>query len=326
MIRYLSKKDISSLPISWYSMIELIHQAVETLAIKDFAQPMKPYLRYKNPNNRIIAMPAFIGGSFNVAGIKWIASFPDNIKNNLPRASSITILNNSQTGLPLAILSSNELSGLRTAAVSGYVINKMSGFLPKHHLKVGIIGFGPIGQLHAKMVSEELKGRIKELCVYDSGQPTLIDQIPHLSYARSWEEACLDADICICCTTSPSRYINQLPKTGSLHLNVSLRDYLPEITMKSSLIIVDDWEEVCREDTDIHRCALEFGLNKDQAISLPELTSHHLDHFLQKRTINPISNGYISFHPMGMAVFDLALSQFIYEQAEKNGVGVMLNP
>lgn len=326
MIRYLSQSDIRSLTPSWHKMIDLIGDAVKALAARDFAQPVKPYLRYRNPINRIIAMPAFLGGNFDIAGLKWIASFPENIKNNLPRASSITILNHAQTGLPLAVLSSNELSGLRTAAVSGYVIKKMKDFLPKHRLKVGIIGFGPIGQLHAKMVSELLPGQIEELCVYDSGRPILHQQIPHLRFVDSWEEAFLDADIAISCTTSPQRYINQTPKVGSLHLNVSLRDYFPAIVMKSSIIIVDDWEEVCRENTDIERCAIECGLHKDQVIALPELITSDLSALIKDRAINALSSGYLSFHPMGMAVFDIALGQFMYEQAATTDVGVLLQP
>lgn len=55
------------------------------LANNEFAQPIKPYLRYNNLKNRIIAMPAYAGGECDMAGIKWIASYPDNI-NQIGRA------------------------------------------------------------------------------------------------------------------------------------------------------------------------------------------------------------------------------------------------
>jgi len=325
VIRYLSQSDIRSLAPSWKSLIVLIDDAIKAIVDNDYVQPIKPYLRYRNPINRIIAMPAYLGGSFDVAGIKWIASFPENIKNNNPRASSISILNNSQTGAPQAILSTNELSGLRTAAVSGYVLKKMRDFLPDTKLKIGIVGYGPIGQLHAKMILEVLDGQIKQLCIYDSGHIEKKDESPHLKFTNSWKEAYEDSDVFFCCTTSPKRYIDLMPKAGSLHLNVSLRDYLPEIVMKSSILIVDDWEEVCREDTDIHRCALEYALKKEQCISLPDLSKTNLPKLIKECCLIPLHQGYISFHPMGMAVFDMAISQFIYQQSLKNNVGTILS-
>lgn len=325
MIRYLSINDISLLAPSWKIMVEVIEETLTILALKDFEQPIKPYLRFRDPKNRIIAMPAFVGGKFNAVGIKWIASFPENIKKNIPRASSLTVLNDYETGMPTGILSSNQLSGLRTAAVSGFVINKMRGLLPSESLKIGILGFGPIGQLHAKMVSEILKDQIEEINVYDiNSQPHSVN-FPNIKFTSSWEETYLDADIVICCTTSPKRYIDKLPKPGSLHLNVSLRDYFPDIVMQSSVVLVDNWEEVCRENTDIEQCAVQFGLNKEQIISLPELKCDSLSNLLKKRTLNPMSNGYISFHPMGLAVFDIVLSQFIFELAEKAQAGSLLS-
>ena len=42
---------------------------------------------------RINAMPGYIGGDYNMAGIKWIGSGPMNYKKGLPRASVTVVLN-----------------------------------------------------------------------------------------------------------------------------------------------------------------------------------------------------------------------------------------
>ncbi len=56
-------------------------------------------------HGRIMAMPAYIGGEFDVAGLKWIPSVPDNpARNGLPRANALVLLTDPATGLPLAVM------------------------------------------------------------------------------------------------------------------------------------------------------------------------------------------------------------------------------
>lgn len=321
MITYLSREHITALKPSWKQLISVIEQALITFNKGDFVQPIKPYLRYRDPANRIIAMPAFIGGEFNFAGIKWIASFPDNFKKNLPRAHAITILNESESGRPFAFLSSNELSILRTAAVTGYAIQKFLNQLPLKKLKIGITGFGPIGQMHKEMINEILKDRPHKIDIFDFRYSSC-RQDDITQFVNTWEEAYQDADIFITCTTSKDRYINHPPKKGSLQLNISLRDYYPHLVKQSSLIVVDDWSEVCRENTDIEKAFLEHNLIESDTISLKSFTDKELFNEIERK--NPLSDGYISFHFMGMAIFDIALSGFFYDKAKKEKIGIIL--
>lgn len=59
---YLNEKDIIQLGIDWSEIINVIENTVYCLNNNEYVQPVKPYLRYRNPKNRIIAMPAFVGG------------------------------------------------------------------------------------------------------------------------------------------------------------------------------------------------------------------------------------------------------------------------
>lgn len=83
--------------------------------------PDSYFLRFPdNPSARIIALPAHIGadpkiGSNGISGIKWIASYPANLKLGIPRASAVLILNDGQTGYPFACLESSQVGcALRT--------------------------------------------------------------------------------------------------------------------------------------------------------------------------------------------------------------------
>ena len=147
---YLNENDVTRMGINWNDTISSINKAVECYAAGDYSQPIKPYLRYRDLQNRIIAMPAFLGGDFNISGIKWVASFPQNIGRGISRANSIIILNNADTGEIISSINTSLISIIRTASVSGLMIKNYINVNNKKDLTVGIIGWGPIGQDHYK--------------------------------------------------------------------------------------------------------------------------------------------------------------------------------
>ncbi len=321
---YINKEHIENIGIHWSELVNEIRSASEVLTTDDFAQPVKPYLRYRDLKNRIIAMPAFIGGDINFAGIKWIASFPGNINRSdgVPRANSVTILNDADTGQVRSIVNTPFISGIRTSAVTGFVIEEYCKVKQINgSLKVGITGFGPIGQLHLSMVLSLLGDRIGQVSIYD---PRAIDRslLPEdfqdrIHLVSSWEEAYQDADIFMTCTVSKAPYINLAPKKGSLQLNVSLRDYVAEYRQFVDLMIVDDWEEVCRENTDIENMHKQVGLREEDTSSIADLASGQI-------FANLVEDDVVMFNPMGMAVFDIAIASYYYRQCLILNEGVQL--
>jgi 2,3-diaminopropionate biosynthesis protein SbnB len=317
-MRYLSEADIQKIGINWNETIDVIETAVKSLEKKDFVQPVKPYLRYRDLTNRIIAMPAFVGGDINMAGIKWIASFPGNIDQGLPRAHSIVVLNKADTGEPICVINTALVSVIRTASVTGMMIRHFLKQRPMDKIKVGLTGWGPIGRHHYKMVTEMLKDKIEKVVVFDVRpiDPKTIEGPlkDKTEVAKSWQDAYRDADIFMTCTVSKAPYIDEKPKARSLQLNVSLRDYQVGILDHTKAIIVDDWEEICREKTDIEMMHLNKGLKEEDTKSISDVVVHNA------------MAGYpdqmpIMFNPMGMAIFDIATCTYYYEKSKALGVG-----
>ena len=315
---YLNERQVRALGIDWNRTIDAIAAAVRTHDASDFAQPIKPYLRYGDPRNRIIAMPAYLGGDVHASGIKWIASFPGNLERGLPRAHSVVILNDADTGAPEAIINTPLLSAIRTASVSGLVLRHHARErTPSPSLRIGITGWGPIGRLHLAMCEAVLGDAIREVRVFDVRPPARSSLAGFRSRVRavdSWQEAYLDADVFVTCTVSPAPYIDRAPKPGSLQLNVSLRDYCTGVfPYVKEAIVVDDWDEVCRERTDIETMHKECGLERAGTRTLGDVVLRGF-----ARTLPPTAP--LMFNPMGMAIFDLAIASHYAREAIARGV------
>lgn len=321
-MRYLNDRNVKELSLDWNDNVQVIADATLCIDLKDIAQPIKPYLRYGNSKNRIIAMPAFIGGDINKSGIKWIASFPDNILKGMARAHSVIILNEAETGLPLGVINSGSISAIRTASVSGFILKEFFNQRSAKKLKIGIIGFGPIGQYHLSMCKGLLGDKIESVLLYDLNEikkDSLADDIREkVKIMDSWEQVYDEADVFITCTVSKKRYIDKKPKDGSLHLNVSLRDYKAEVfPWFAKAIIVDDWEEICREGTDIEMFHETQGLQEQDTKQIQDILTEDFFESLDK-------NQPVMFNPMGMAVFDIAMANYYLELAKKENVGTLL--
>ncbi|MDD3367584.1 MAG: tyramine oxidase subunit B [Lachnospiraceae bacterium] len=82
------------------------------------------------PDRRFNAMPAYLGGKYHIAGQKFYGSNNHNLQIGLPRSILMVTLNDVMTGAPVAYMSANLLSAMRTGAMpamaASYLANKDS--------------------------------------------------------------------------------------------------------------------------------------------------------------------------------------------------------
>ncbi|XEC97256.1 2,3-diaminopropionate biosynthesis protein SbnB [Paenibacillus tarimensis] len=315
---YLNDRHIREIGMDWPRLLQTVESVTTIIDQGDYVQPLKPYLRYRDPGNRIIAMPAFVGGGIEAAGLKWIAGFPGNRSRGLPRAHNVTILNDPATGAPEAICASSLLSILRTAAVSGLMIREYLACRKVETFRLGIVGWGPIGRHHLEMCMSLFGDRVELVTLYDingiesgSVAPSFRNKT---KTAGSWKEVYRQSDIFITCTTPEARYIDEAPSPDMLLLNISLRDYHPESVKHLSAVIVDDWTEVCRENTDIERLHEQYGLSKEDTLTLADVVCRE-----GLQAFPP--NESVFFNPMGLAAFDIGIADYYRKEARRLGIG-----
>ena len=105
--------------------------------------PIEGFPLEDSADRRFMSMPAYLGGRFHLAGEKWYGSNARNVKKGLPRSILMATLNDIETGQPLAYMSANLLSAMRTGAMPGLT----AAYLAKKDAKVlTLLGAGVINR------------------------------------------------------------------------------------------------------------------------------------------------------------------------------------
>lgn len=279
--------------------------------------PDSCFLRFPGESSaRIIALPAYLGSETpeaSVAGIKWIASFPQNIAENLQRASAVLVLNDCRTGFPYAILESSRISAARTAA-SAAVAASALGEPPG---TVGVVGRGLI----ARTIADHLAavGRLAPgTRCYDLDPDSAAKLVFHIgngAMMATLEEA-LACDLVVLATTAATPYVPEefRLEPRQLVLNVSLRDLTPQ-TLVGCNNVLDDVEHCLKADTSPHLL--------EQLVGNRDFVTGTLGGVLRNRVaLNP--NLPTVFSPFGLGVLDLAVGSFVHRGCLRSGSGTRI--
>jgi ornithine cyclodeaminase/alanine dehydrogenase len=145
---FLSRRDVVQLLPPLGEQIDLAEETYRALAGGRVEMPPKPGI-HPRPNAFLHAMPAYLADG-DVAALKWVSGYPENPARGLPYISGLIVVNDADTGLPVAVLDAAEITAARTAAASGVCIRR---FAPEAWRAVGLLGCGEQGRYHARIVS-----------------------------------------------------------------------------------------------------------------------------------------------------------------------------
>jgi N-[(2S)-2-amino-2-carboxyethyl]-L-glutamate dehydrogenase len=280
--------------------------------------PNSHFLRFPDrPAARIIALPAYLGDAFDVAGIKWIASFPDNVPHGVPRASAVLVLNDSTNGYPFACLEASIISAARTAA-SAVLAAQACGQGRPPPRTLGIVGNGLIARyLYEFFVRSGWT--FPEIRLYDAApgesqrfSARLALEARHAVVHDAAIEPLLRAsDLVIFATTAGTPYVHDagLFAHNPVVLHISLRDLGTDV-IASSYNVVDDIGHVLNADTSPHLTEQLLGHRRFIHATIPQLLAG----------AGPLGTDRpVVVSPFGLGVLDLAVGKWVYDRARARG-------
>ena len=300
-------------------VVDLVEAVYRLHGAGDSVNPPSYFLRFPDrPTARIIALPASIGGPIRVDGLKWISSFPTNVSVGIPRASAVLILNDHDTGYPLACLEASIISASRTAASAALAAERLSQGRPRP-TRIGFFGVGLI----ARYIHTFLAGTgwtFDQIGVYDTATDSANGFRGYLEQSGtsapvtvhdSPEELVRSSDLIVFATIAGSPHIHQRSwfDHNPLVLHVSLRDLDPDILLTAANF-VDDVEHCLKADTSPHLVEQLTG-NRD-------FLTGTLDDVLAGRVAPPTDQPVI-FSPFGLGVLDLAVGKYVYDHTAATG-------
>lgn len=305
-------------------VVGVVGRAYAAHAAGKSSLPHSTFLRFPdNDRNRIIALPAFLGGGFEVAGVKWISSFTGNYDKGMDRASAVIILNSTSTGRPEAILEGSTISAKRTAASAALAAHTLLD--GKRLGALGIIGCGLINYETVRFI-HQLCPELNSLCVFDPDSQRAAQFsdkcasiFERVEVANDFKTVFGKSSVTALATTAIHPHVSDLSACapGSIILHTSLRDLLPEVILSCDNV-VDDLNHVCRAQTSIHLAEQLAGNRDFVRCSLGEIL---LGHAPARRDAKSIT----VFSPFGLGILDIALAKLVCELGIEASVGTVMD-
>lgn len=327
-ILFLNNKQVNALAAD--NMSEVMHDMERVLSLLDSGDAISPNktvlswgktVEDENRLGRINAMPGYIGGEYNMAGIKWIGSNPQNYKIGLPRATVLIVLNDPVSKIPVAVSDGTTVSAKRTGAIGGVAAKYLS---VSNAATLTIFGAGAQGrtQLEAILIA---RPSIRNVYINDMFFEKAQEFANEMSKkygitieaVKEPERYCSISDIIVTVTTATKPMVEaNWIKPGALMINMADYEFTYDCVKLADKIVVDNWENI--KHRKISTVALMYydGLIRDE-----DITAHIGEIINGKKPGRENDKEIIYFNAVGMGIEDIAVVTRAYKKALAQHVG-----
>ena len=265
-LRWFGAADVVASMPPLEERLRLAEKTMVALATPDASQlPPKIAIHPRPTDSFVHAMPAHLRGTNpdgDLVGMKWVAGYASNNALGLPGISAVVVLNDPETGLPVAMLDGAPITAERTAAVSGVATRRFGpqagpdGWASNAAVHVAIIGAGVQGHSHLPMFGGVLPGCTLHLFDRDparaaalAGAARLTPGIGETLVHASAREAVEAADVVLTAASfGPASERQQMTnawlRPGATVIPIDYATYCnAEVPRQAALFLVDQREQ-----------------------------------------------------------------------------------
>ncbi|MEM1992133.1 MAG: ornithine cyclodeaminase family protein [Nitrososphaerota archaeon] len=319
----LSEEDVISIGLTMSQCMSLVEEVLKARVNGQVLSPPKVFLDMRLISGHQCdadAMPAYVK-YIDMCGVKWIgANWENRNKRGLPNVIGIIILNDPESFVPLAIISANWLTAMRTGAATGLAVRELAR---KGSKSLSIIGTGYEAKFQLMAINEVIK--LDEVKVFDIDGDAMesflknANQMPHVKITpcKSVKEAVEGTDLIVTVTSSRVPVLDgELPlDTANLICSLGTYNELGEKLMKwFDKIVVDTREQTKSEGALADWFAKGLISNGDIYAELGEI--------LTKRKKGRVSDDEkILCVLTGLGCEDIVVANVVYKMAKERGLG-----
>lgn len=317
------KKDRLRKLLSIDEAIEAVTEALNEIAREKAIQPPRPYLEIPGQGGFLLNIGYL--KELGAVGAKIASSFPANIDKSLPTVSSLIILMDPNSGVPLAVMDGGFITFLKTGAVGGVAVKLLSR---RDSENVTLIGAGE--QAKAQLIAINSVRSIKKVLVLSRRRERALKFAQEMastlgldiSVEESHSDAIKNADIIVTATTSTTPVINGEFVPEGAHIN-GIGSFTPDAAEidirsieKAGRVYVDNYEALNVGDI---RFAIDAGVIK------PTEVYHLADVLMGRIQGRRYYNDLTVFKSVGGAAYDVAVAWRVYLLAKEKGEGIELD-
>jgi len=317
-ILFLSRKEIEGL-LSPADVLDICDKTFKWINSGDVEQiigkTLHPTIDGVKMADWLLPYPAYIK-PLGVAGVKWLSNYWINIPKGLPFNIAIDILNDAETGVPIAIMEGMFITSMRTAAHAAvgakYLAKRNSeviailgcGFEAAPHLRV----MNELFKLKEARVCDLVASRREKLCE-EMGKELNLNMIPF----ESAKETVKSADIVVELTTSkiPIFEVDWI-EPGCYVAGPNVFGIPPKLSKEVDKWVIGNWEK----DLKWVEANPEYS-SSDIYGSLDEVAAG-------KRVGRETDKEITLMTHYGMGALDVSSMYVVYNMAAKKGIGTRL--
>jgi ornithine cyclodeaminase/alanine dehydrogenase-like protein (mu-crystallin family) len=280
-------------------LIPAMEKALSDFSLGKVTQPVRQIISVDPPGGFYGIMPALTPDGL---GQKIVTFYPPNADKGIPTHMALIVLNNPQTGSPLAVMDGRLITEMRTAAVSAAATKLLA---PKNSKVLAILGSGVQARSHVEAL--RLVRDFDEIRIW-SQTKSHADEFAKEVGARSTsaEEAVCDADVIVTVTSSKTPVLRGAWLKKGCHINAigACRPDWRELDNDAmrNVVFVDSREAAMKESGDVILSGVKIYAE------LGEAFAGKIDNRAGETTV---------FKSLGMAVEDIAAALLVYRSASK---------